>query len=94
MVSKCPGQSMQFWGPDDIFTIECPKCGNAVEFFKDDIRRRCRSCSHMFINPKLNLGCVGWCRYADQCAGTVGKEESKDILSLPYRSISKKMKKK
>jgi hypothetical protein len=81
MVSKCPGQSMQFWGPDDIFTIECPKCGNAVEFFKDDIRRRCRSCSHMFLNPRLNLGCVGWCRYADQCVGTMGKEESKDILS-------------
>jgi hypothetical protein len=80
VVSRCPGQNTQFWRPDDIFNIECPKCGNAVEFFKDDIRRRCKNCSHMFLNPRLNLGCAAWCQYADQCVGTIGKDEFKDIL--------------
>lgn len=80
MISKCPGQDTQFWGPDDIYSVECPKCGNLVEFFKDDIRRRCKKCGHMFLNPKLNLGCARWCQYADQCVGNMGREEFKEII--------------
>ncbi len=80
MISKCPGQDTQFWGPDDIYSVECPKCGSSVEFFKDDIRRRCRKCGHMFLNPRLNLGCARWCQYADQCVGDMDKEEFKEII--------------
>ena len=80
MVSKCPGQNTQFWGPDDIYSVDCPTCGNSVEFFKDDIRRRCKKCGHMFLNPKLNLGCARWCQYADQCVGNMDREEFKDII--------------
>jgi Zn ribbon nucleic-acid-binding protein len=80
VISKCPGQDTQFWGPDDIYSVECPKCGNSVEFFKDDIRRRCEKCGHMFLNPKLNLGCARWCQYADQCVGDMDREEFKEII--------------
>jgi DNA-directed RNA polymerase subunit RPC12/RpoP len=80
MISKCPGQDTQFWGPKAIYSVECPKCGNPVEFFKDDIRRRCRQCGHMFLNPKLNLGCARWCQFADQCVGVMDKEEFKEII--------------
>jgi Zn ribbon nucleic-acid-binding protein len=80
VISKCPGKDTQFWGPDDIYSVECPQCGNPVEFFKDDIRRRCKKCSHMFLNPKLNLGCARWCQYADQCVGDMGREEFKEII--------------
>jgi hypothetical protein len=80
MITKCPGQNTQFWSPDDIYSVECPKCGNSVEFFKDDIRRRCRKCGHMFLNPKLNLGCARWCQYADQCVGDMDREEFKEII--------------
>jgi Zn ribbon nucleic-acid-binding protein len=80
VISKCPGQDTQFWGPDDIYSVECPKCGNSVEFFKDDIRRRCKNCHHMFLNPKLNLGCARWCQYADQCVGDMDREEFKEII--------------
>lgn len=80
MISKCPGQDTQFWGPDDIYSVECPKCGNSVEFFKDDIRRRCKKCGHVFLNPKLNLGCARWCQYADQCVGDIDREEFKEII--------------
>ena len=47
---KCPGQDTRHWKPDDIFTLECPKCGTEIEFFKDDTRRRCAWCGHLFYN--------------------------------------------
>ena len=64
---KCPGQDTRFWKPDDIFVAECPKCGAEIEFFKDDARRRCAWCGHMFYNPKIELGCAEWCQYAEKC---------------------------
>jgi hypothetical protein len=64
---KCPGQDTRFWKPDDIFVTECPKCGAEIEFFKDDARRRCAWCGHMFYNPKIELGCAEWCQYAEKC---------------------------
>jgi len=85
MVSKCPGQDTQFWGPRDIYSIVCPKCGKPVEFFKDDIRRRCQKCGHLFLNPKLDLGCSKWCQYAEQCIGTMSKEEFKEVIVLAVK---------
>ena len=83
---KCPGQDMRFWKPGDIFDTQCPKCGGRVEFFKDEVRRKCR-CGHEIVNPKLDFGCAQWCSYAEQCVGTVPEEvkerqkaEQKDLL--------------
>ena len=67
---KCPGQDMRYWKPGDIFDASCPKCGSMVEFFKDEVRRKCR-CGHLMTNPKLNLGCAEWCPHAEQCTGAV-----------------------
>jgi len=64
---KCPGQDTRYWKPDDIFTLECPKCGTEIEFFKDDTRRRCTWCGHLFYNPKIELGCAEYCQFADKC---------------------------
>jgi hypothetical protein len=64
---KCPGQDTRYWKPGDIFVAECPKCGNEIEFFKDDTRRRCAWCGHLFYNPKIELGCAEWCQYAEKC---------------------------
>jgi len=80
MISKCPGQDTQFWGSDAIYSVECPKCGNPVEFFKDDIRRRCTQCGHTFFNPRLNLGCARWCQFADQCVGAMDKDDFKELI--------------
>jgi len=63
---RCPGQDPIFWKPDDVFEIMCPKCGYQVEFFKFDVKRRCR-CGHEIINPKINFGCAEWCPYGDSC---------------------------
>jgi putative nucleotidyltransferase with HDIG domain len=93
---RCPGQDMRFWKPGDIFDTECPKCGRRVEFFKDDVRRKCR-CGHEIVNPKLDLGCAKWCQYAEQCVGALPEEvrgrqraEQQDLLR---ERISLEMKK-
>lgn len=93
---RCPGQDMRFWRPSDIFEIPCPKCGAVVEFFKDEVRRKCR-CGHEMVNPKMDFGCAQWCQYAEQCVGTVSEEakarqrsEQKDLLK---ERISFEMKK-
>lgn len=66
---RCPGQDRQFWKPDDIYEVACPKCRSKVEFWKDDIYRRCQKCGHRFRNPKLDLGCAQWCPQAKLCIG-------------------------
>lgn len=71
---SCPGQSRQFWKPDDIFDVVCPHCDNTLEFFKDDLRRRCRTCGNTIENPRLDMGCAMWCAHADKCF-SAGREE-------------------
>ena len=63
---SCPGQNTMFWKPDDIYDVKCPNCGEPVEFWKDDSKRRCK-CGHRFLNPKRDLGCLEYCKYAEQC---------------------------
>ncbi len=83
---KCPGQDTRYWKPGDIFVAECPKCGAEIEFFKDDTRRRCAWCGHMFYNPKIELGCAEWCQYAEKCVPDLVKAKKaaqtfKEILA-------------
>jgi hypothetical protein len=63
---RCPGQNTLFWKPDDIYDVTCPSCGAPVEFWKDDSKRTCK-CGHRFLNPKRDLGCLEYCKYAEQC---------------------------
>jgi len=72
---KCPGQDTRYWKPGDIFVAQCPKCGAEIEFFKDDTRRRCAWCGHMFYNPKISLGCAEWCQYAEKCVPELMQEK-------------------
>ena len=74
---KCPGQDQRFWKPEDIFEVPCPSCGKPVEFFKDDWSRACRSCGTRFRNPRIDIGCAEWCRYAKQCIDADGKHEAR-----------------
>jgi HD superfamily phosphodiesterase len=66
---RCPGQDQRFWKPEDIFEVQCPGCGGAVEFFKDEPKLKCHECKQMVVNPKIDLGCAEWCQYAEQCLG-------------------------
>jgi hypothetical protein len=69
MPTICPGQDTRNWRPGDIFDVTCDACGTPVEFFKDDVTRRCTSCRTVIRNPKITLGCAQWCEHVAQCLG-------------------------
>ncbi len=71
---KCPGQDSRYWKPGAIFDTKCPKCGQQVEFFKDDTTRKCNHCGHRFVNPRMDFGCAAYCQYAEQCIGDLPPE--------------------
>ena len=71
---KCPGQDPRYWKFDAIFESPCPNCGQAVEFFKDETRRRCRKCGHQVLNPKMDFGCAAHCKFAEHCFGDLPPE--------------------
>jgi len=71
---KCPGQDSRYWKPGSIFEAKCPNCGHVVEFFKDDTNRLCKKCGHRFVNPQMDFGCAAYCKYAEQCLGTLSPE--------------------
>ncbi|NOX33577.1 MAG: HD domain-containing protein [Deltaproteobacteria bacterium] len=71
---KCPGQDTQYWNEDAIFETKCPECGHPMEFFKDDATRRCGNCKKKIVNPKMDFGCASYCKFAEQCLGTLPEE--------------------
>ena len=71
METRCPGQDMRNWKPEDIFWIACPKCGKEIEFWKDEPMRVCKNCKEEVQNPQINLGCAKWCKNGDKCLGKI-----------------------
>jgi hypothetical protein len=65
---------MKYWKEDAIFEADCPKCGTAIEFYKDDTTRKCSKCEHRLVNPKMDFGCASYCQFAEQCLGTMPEE--------------------
>ena len=91
--TKCPGQDTRFWRPTDIYEITCPNCGESVEFFKDEERRKCRACAFMIKTPKIELGCAQWCEHAEECMGIsradmAGSEEEAVGQTLKIKLIA------
>lgn len=71
---RCPGQDSRYWKSEAIFEVPCPKCGNPLEFFKDEPTRRCKKCGHKAVNPRMDFGCAAYCKYAEQCLGDLPPE--------------------
>lgn len=78
MTTKCPGQDKRLWGPKDIFDIKCPKCGELIEFFKDDSTRNCPGCGKKYTNPKIDTSCAKTCPLADKCDAVKQNNKSKN----------------
>jgi len=78
---KCPGQDSRYWKPDDVFETTCPACGQNIEFFKDDPKRKCPKCGQTVTNPKIDLGCAQWCQYAEQCLGVSAGSEADTLCA-------------
>jgi putative nucleotidyltransferase with HDIG domain len=87
---RCPGQDQRFWKPDDIFEVHCPDCGQPVEFFKDELKLKCRNCGRMVVNPKIDLGCAEWCKYAEKCLSAVTMKNA-DVIRSKLVDEMKKM---
>lgn len=68
---RCPGQDTRYWKAEDIFDLKCPSCGKEMEFFKDEPMRCCPECGHEVRNPRINLGCAKWCKFAKECLGSL-----------------------
>jgi putative nucleotidyltransferase with HDIG domain len=68
---QCPGQDSRYWEQSAVFEASCPKCGHALEFFKDDSVRLCKKCGYRMMNPKMDFGCAEYCPYASQCLGSL-----------------------
>jgi len=93
---RCPGQDSRYWKPEAIFQAPCPKCGNPLEFFKDEPTRRCK-CGHKAVNPKMDFGCASYCKFAEQCLGDLPpellaqrNELLKDRVAIEMKNFFKK----
>jgi len=79
--TRCPGQDLKFFDPDDVFDIVCQECSCFVEFFKNDFKRICPDCGAIVYNEKFDIGCAKWCPKAEECLGydiksmVIGRDE-------------------
>jgi len=86
-LEHCPGQDKRFWKADDIFEAPCPHCGAAIEFWKDDPRRRCRACGRVAPNPRFDMGCATWCKLAEACLGQPAGEAEESLCDALIREM-------
>lgn len=86
-MKKCPGQDQRFWDPEDIFEAACPNCGDLVEFWKDEPQVKCPGCCEIIENPKLDMGCAKWCKFADECLGKNASEQSKVLCNKLIKDL-------
>ena len=71
---KCPGQDTRFKKISDVvYYIPCTHCGEEVEFWHDDNKRKCLDCGET-VQPDLETlmryhNCASTCRMANDCLG-------------------------
>ena len=65
MAFRCPGQLRR-----DITASchPCPRCGEPVEIFSDEVSAACPGCGARACKERVPT-CVEWCRSARQCIG-------------------------
>lgn len=62
----CPGAKMLRQPAPEMFT--CPGCGDEVEIWTDEFKRRCLNCGRTVFRD-ATLSCLEWCRHGKECVG-------------------------
>ncbi|MDP2939446.1 MAG: phosphohydrolase [Candidatus Omnitrophota bacterium] len=63
-MDRCPGREKGL----DAKIIKCPACGYLIEFFSDELKRKCPNCKTEVRQDKLP-SCIDWCKSARECLG-------------------------
>jgi hypothetical protein len=87
MTTRCPGQDLRYWKPEDICYVPCPHCGGEIEFWRDEPVRACPDCAAEVRHPQLDLGCASWCRFAETCAGTEPEDRADHASTAQQQAI-------
>ena len=51
-MARCPREDPNNMNVGDVVEIECPVCGESIELFKDEEKRKCPKCGEMVIREK------------------------------------------
>lgn len=62
----CPGARALRQPKPEIFT--CPRCGDEVEIWTDEIRGTCATCGEVMYREGM-MSCLEWCAHARECGG-------------------------
>jgi hypothetical protein len=65
MLDHCPGAANL--RTPTLSVKKCPRCGEDVELFSNDISVKCSTCGFEVYNDIMS--CVQWCKYAKECVG-------------------------
>ncbi len=72
---KCPGAANL--RTPTLSIKKCPKCGEEVEVFSNDLKVKFSNCGTTVYNDIQS--CVQWCKYAKEC---LGEEEYKKVMQM------------
>jgi hypothetical protein len=72
MLGSCPG-SARIKTPE-LEILKCPRCGEGVEIFSDEILTPCPACGTPVSSERQF--CVDWCPQARQCLGVAWESYS------------------
>lgn len=75
IIDDCPGAA-DIRRPTIQFKF-CPRCGEEIELFSNDVKMDCENCGFTVYNDTLS--CVQWCEYAKEC---VGEEAYNDLIRI------------
>lgn len=66
---ECPGT--KFVKQPVPTEIECPKCGEELEIWSDELYSECPvCCAEVSGSGEEENSCLNWCSYAEKCVGT------------------------
>jgi predicted RNA-binding Zn-ribbon protein involved in translation (DUF1610 family) len=75
-----------YFKPEDISSQKCTKCGNDIEFFKDDVFLICPGCGARNTNARVSNTCLSWCKDAAACVGNKDIEEWLNVQKSKRKS--------